>query len=143
MRTFAALLTGGLMIARGAFPATAELANVYPDTDPVQDDWVLEGQVHELGHRPLFPDSQWMQSGFKPWDGHVPCPSEYQGGDCVQMWIRNRTGVDWAEVYYVADPQTSLTNYDERVGNAGLGDALQLARRGIQGPACAHRRRNP
>lgn len=128
MRTFAALLTGGLFIALCAPPVTASLVNVYTDPDPAQDDWTLTGPMHEVGNRQPFDASQWMQSGFQPWDGHVPCPSAYQGGDCIQIWIRNKTSADWTEVYYVADPETSLTNYDEWVGNAGLGDATPAFR---------------
>ena len=38
----------------------------------------------------------------------------------VPIEIRNLTGIDWVEVWYVADKETDLTNYDGLANSAGL-----------------------
>jgi hypothetical protein len=92
--------------------------NVYTVSDPIQDDWLLEGEVEELGWSPPFPIQEWITSSFVT-STHVPCPSEYLGGTNYEVTIINKTTKDWREVYYVSDPETTITNYDEWVGEWG------------------------
>lgn len=89
--------------------------SVVTDPNPLQDDWILEGLVHELGIG--FPEGQELSATVVPWQGHVPCENEYAGTGAVQVRITNLSGFDWPEVYYVCDDMSSCTNLDEMVGN--------------------------
>jgi hypothetical protein len=107
-------------LCAAVLPAQANPLQVYTQNDAVQDDWTLSGGVDELGNKPPFPNDEWIESSVVPWNNHVPCPADYQGGGAVQVRITNRTGIDWYNgVYYVADPETSLSNVDEYVGQVG------------------------
>jgi len=111
----AALIVAALALVASA--AVAEEVSVYTVPDDVQDDWVLDGTVEELGNQPNFPTEEWIGSDEVSWGDHIPCPSEYQAQlPNRQVLITNRTGRDFPHVYYVADPQTGLTNWDEMVG---------------------------
>jgi len=118
-----------------AVPARAHLIQVFVEPDPVQDDWMLPENVHELGIG--FPPEQSIMSIEVPWGGHIPCPSDYEQGISFQVQIQNMTGKDWPEVYYVGDPETLLTNWDERVGQMGfqqLGLAFKIDNVGANTP---------
>jgi hypothetical protein len=100
--------------------AQAVVLQVYTETDPIQDDWAVNGWVHELGTNfpagELISATNWLTT-------YVPCQAEYGGGTNLLVQITNLTGVDWTEVYYVADPETSLSNWDELVGQVGTNPA--------------------
>ncbi len=98
----------------------ARPVEVYQILDPIQDQWVIPGQVHELGFQPPFPLEQSILASSVTWQGHVPCPSEYQGLGAVQISMQNLTGKSWYDVWYVADPETQLSNWDEYVGEIGF-----------------------
>ena len=120
-----------------AMPARALLVQVFVEPDPIQDDWVLPEIVHELGIGLSFHPEQQILAEDVPWLDHIPCPSEYEGHPSVQVRIQNMTGKDWPEVYYVGDPETLLTNWDERVGNVGfpgLGLAFKIDNVGANTP---------
>ena len=87
--------------------------------DPIQDDWELDGWVEELGTTTSFPGDELIDAWDIDWQGHIPCPSEYEGNGAVQVAIQNRTERTFDELYYVSDPETTLTNVDEWVGQVG------------------------
>lgn len=107
-----------------AASAGANPVNVYTVTNPIQDNWAINGLYEELGLQPPFPTGEGISAATVTWGGHVPCPAEYLGGGAVQIRITNLTGSNWTDVYYVADPETSLSNWDELVGQVGFGTGL-------------------
>jgi hypothetical protein len=109
-------------------PAMANLVNVYTSSDPVQDDWTISGEWDEMGTAPAFVAPELLSSYYVGTESYDPCPSEKQQGVNVLIEITNLSAFSYRDVYYVADPETDLTNYDEWVGNAGLGDARKAFR---------------
>ena len=119
-------LTTGLAVATaimlltpmaGAFPV-----RVYSQDGP-QDPLFVQGEVHELGCMMAdFPPDEAIEC-FEWWETTTTaCPDE--PGDDPQMLnmvvqIINRTNTAFQELYYVADPETGLTNFDGFVGNMG------------------------
>jgi len=99
--------------------AKAVEIQVYTEPDPLQDDWVLDGLVHEIG-TVNFPPNELILAYDVTWAGHIPCPYGYLGGGAAQVQIQNLTGRDWYGVYYVGDPETNLSNEDEWVGQIGF-----------------------
>lgn len=81
---------------------------------PEQD--VLRGGIHELGIG--FPLDELIAAVEIPWMGHVPCPTDYTGGPLVQIAIANLSGRDWSGLVYVADPETTLSNFDGFIADA-------------------------
>jgi hypothetical protein len=129
-------LTVGVAMLVSVSPALAEFVDVYTVADPIQDDWALSGEVDELGNQPPFPTQEWITSAQVPWGGHIPCPSEFQTG-AVQVQITNMTGRDIPHLFYVSDPETMLTNWDEYVGQVGDPDpeeAFKIDAVGINTP---------
>ena len=114
-------------------PAGAWPLKIYTLHDPIQDDWSISGWAHELGNEPTFPEDERIESWEVPWGGWIPCPTDYKDGVVVQVAMRNLTGRTFyeGEVYYVADtPETSLSNWDEWVGQVGFapGQAFMIDR---------------
>ncbi|MCU0784225.1 MAG: PEP-CTERM sorting domain-containing protein [Verrucomicrobia bacterium] len=121
----------GIMAAVSAWVTSARAVplEVFQVTDPIQDEWFMPQQVHELGTAG-FPPGELISSLQVSWNNHIPCPKEYLGGGAVQVRITNLTGQDWVNgVWYVADtPETSLSNWDEWVGQFGFapGQAFRI-----------------
>jgi len=116
-------LSAAMMLA--VAPVRASLVDVETLTplDSIQDEWIIQGEVDELGIN--FPSDEKITATTVDWENHIPCPSEYDEDDdgaMVQVAITNLTGRDFTHVYYVADPNTTMTNWDEKVGNAGEDD---------------------
>jgi len=111
-------VVSGCVLCLLASGASGHVVDVYSKPDPIQDDWGLQGDVDELGNQPPFPTQQWITSSSVT-TTFVPCQSEYQGGPNFEITITNNTGKLWPRVYYVADPETAITNYDEWVGQVG------------------------
>jgi hypothetical protein len=101
-------------------PAFAWPLDVYQIQNPIQDNWLIPEQVHELGFNPPFPAGEIISAVQVPWEGHIPCPADYLGGSLVQIQMVNLSGTNWNRVWYVADPETSLSNWDELVGQVGF-----------------------
>jgi hypothetical protein len=101
--------------------------------DGPQDPLYVPMNVHELGNRPLFPDEELILSNFEEHTDHIPCPEldDPQMPNAV-VSITNLTSESWAEVWYVADPETYLTNHDGwingelafKIDNVGLNTPL-------------------
>jgi len=82
---------------------------------------ILEYGLHELGNKPAFPNNEWIDSFSEPTEQRS-CFE--QGNEDLPtlnalVSITNQTGMPWFEVWYVADPETTLTNQDGWV-NGGL-----------------------
>ena len=118
-----AVLAIALFSMSGA--ALANVVTVYTDSNSIQDDWTISGVYDELGPQPTFPADEAMGVGEyeSAVDDNIVCPTDYLGGTNMTVYVTNLTSQSYTDVYYVADPETNLTNWDELVGNAGLGDA--------------------
>jgi hypothetical protein len=92
---------------------------VFTDPDVRQDDWVLNGWMEELGVG--FPTDELIAAQDLGVTQYIPCPVDYSGAGIANVLvdIRNLSGRAWTELYYVADPNTSLSNMDEYVGQVG------------------------
>jgi hypothetical protein len=96
----------------------ANPVEVFTESYSIQDDWILNGWVEELGVG--FPAGEEISAVEVPWGGHIPCSNDWQHGTSVQISISNMTGKAWEHLYYVADTQTELSNWDEGVGDVNL-----------------------
>lgn len=108
--------------------ATANVVTVYTVSDPVQDDWTISGEWDEMGTNPPFTGSEVLSAYYIGEVEYDPCPNEKEDGVNVLVYMVNNSTFYYYDVYYVADPETDLTNYDEWVGNAGMGDAKKAFR---------------
>jgi hypothetical protein len=100
--------------------ALAHEVSVYTVTDPVQDDWTIGGIWDEIGLKPPFDPNEELTSSWYEDPDLIPCPSENtSGGVHAVVSITNLTGKWVNPPYYVADPETDLTNWDEWVGQVG------------------------
>jgi len=110
-------------------PVQADPVQVATDTDPIQDDWSISGWVEELSTNPWESPNQLISSAEVTWEGHIPCPGEYESGGAVQVRIQNLTGRYFKKLYYVGDVnsdgtlQTTFTNWDEMVADLSTGPA--------------------
>ncbi len=59
--------------------------------DPVQDDWEIFGPYEELVVG-IADTNELISSWLETWDGHIPCPVEYDGNpdDMYQVAISNQ-----------------------------------------------------
>ena len=60
-----------------ASTASAHVVDVYSEPNVIQDNWALDGIVHELGNKPPFPDDEWITSGSVV-TTFIPCPTDYE-----------------------------------------------------------------
>ena len=82
-------------------PAAALM--VGPDIFDTTDNDVLSmghGQIHELGSGPVFPANE------------IIGPDSADNGDHWLVSIINFTQIDWSNLVYVADPETSIDDPD-------------------------------
>ncbi|HOX40380.1 MAG TPA: PEP-CTERM sorting domain-containing protein [Candidatus Brocadiia bacterium] len=107
--------------------------------DGPQDVLIVPQEVVELGVWPPFPPFEAI-SPF--WFGSTDTTSCFDGSDLPGVpnqlvQIINATGTPWTELWYVADPETTITNFDGWVGNLGMGDyeeAFRIDSVGINRP---------
>ncbi len=101
--------------------------------DGPQDTLYVPRNVHELGNPLLFPDEELILSSDEGITEHRPCPElDNPQFPNVVVSITNLTNERWAELWYVADPQTYLTNHDGwvngelafKIDNIGLNTPL-------------------
>jgi hypothetical protein len=106
--------------------ALADPVQVITEQSTLQDDWALEGWVEELSTAPHNRIRQLINSVQVHWNGHIPCPQDYQAeqaGITVQVAITNMTTRYFDNLYYVGDvhdqpiPETTFTNVDEWVAD--------------------------
>ncbi len=122
------LLAATVTLCLLARVATANVVTVYTVSDPVQDDWTISGEWDEVGTNPPFTGSEVLSAYYIGTEEYDPCPNEKEDGVNVLVYMVNNSTFYYYDVYYVADPETDLTNYDEWVGNAGMGDAKKAFR---------------
>ena len=121
MKRFFALLSCSVFLFLLAPPVQGHLVDVGSLLVDGQDNNFVEGVVHELGNQPPFPDDEWIDSGWQETD-YRPCPENPDDLVIanVEIWITNRTERSWTGLQYVADPETSLQNYDDYRVNGQL-----------------------
>ncbi|UCD74509.1 MAG: hypothetical protein JSV91_12065 [Phycisphaerales bacterium] len=129
MRALTMTILAASVVAIGAnTSAVAYPVEVY-SVDGPQDPLSIEGFVHELGNLPPFPTDEWILSSVEEtwetacWDGmdDPDFPNQL-------VTITNMTNIAWFDLHYVVDPETTITNFDGWIGNAGLGDAIDAFR---------------
>ena len=91
--------------------------------------------VHELGVNPptggSFPQNEEI-SATDTLTEEISCPENYNPSfGSVLVSITNLTGIAWKDLWYVADPETSLTNDDGWI-NGGL--AFKIDKVGLNTP---------
>lgn len=96
---------------------------VVESQDGPQDPLFIEGDVHELGD--LFPPEELIESTWA-YTEERSCFEEGTDDPTISnimVTMTNLTTTFWYDVHYVADPETTITNFDGWIGNAGLADA--------------------
>ena len=115
MKRFTIVCAVALILAVSGTAQAVPVTVLYVDAG-IQDPLSGPEFVHELGNG--FPPGELILSLDVPWMQHIPCPVNYAGtGAMVQVAITNMTGLKWTDVWYVADPETSLTNDDGWINN--------------------------
>jgi len=125
MKRALALLAIALELALWVSPAVANPVNVYSQDGP-QDPLFVEGLVEELGD--FFPvDELIISKELEPTE-ETACTEE-PGDDPkipnVVVQIKNATNRTFPALYYVADPETTISNFDGWIGNVACGDQQQ------------------
>ncbi len=119
------ILAGGLAAVLGALApaltASAVPVSVDPSNSANCDVLSVPTEVHELGQGSAsapsgpFPDQeQILTSLVSPFTNAC----DFTVDPTTQVAITNLTGSDWEEVWYVADPETSIVNFDGFVNGA-------------------------
>lgn len=102
--------------------AMANPVNVYFVQGP-QDQGGPFGRWDELGVN--FPPNELISTTYVGTTSQTSCPlapGDNPNIPNVLVSMTNLTKFSFYEPWYVADPETSITNYDGWVGNAGLND---------------------
>lgn len=134
MKRLSHILVSAIMLSTLS-TVLANPVQVYTDPDVRQDDWTLNGWMEELGAG--FPLDELISTQDLGTTSYIPCPVDYAGGVNYLVDIRNLTGRIWTELYYVADPNTFLSNMDEyvgQVGTSGFGLAFKIDAFGLNTP---------
>lgn len=85
---------------------------VHIDT-PQCDTLFIPDDVHELGDASVFPSNEALFATNLGQTSGSACPnSDDPAVPNVVVDIRNLSGIAWEEVWYVADPETTISNYD-------------------------------
>jgi hypothetical protein len=99
-----------------AISGTAQAILVFPTWDDggQQDPLFVPEAVHELGNQPPFPTPEWITSLTVGPTQYRPCLQNEDDTAIpnVVVSITNMTGSAWEDLWYVADPETTLTNDD-------------------------------
>jgi len=114
-----------------AIPASAMPTDVSFQDGP-QDPLVVPPVVDELGWAPPFPPDEEIISQDTPTE-ETAC---FDGSDDPAVLnqlvtMTNLTGQTWVEVWYVADPETSITNFDGWINGE---EAFKIDNVGINRP---------
>jgi hypothetical protein len=132
-RNFLQLVTTAASSLLFAASAVAIPMQVTSQDDPMCCDTLLVPiNVHELGiPTPPFPQDEKIaaQDSFTPF---IACPPHATGIASTLVSMTNLTGIDWKDVWYVADtPDTRISNRDGFVNGA---DAFKIDHVGINTP---------
>ena len=123
MKTLRVIVVLGCM-ASFILPASARVNGVWIDNYPTgigQDPLGIQGDIQELGNSDLFPPDKFIYADSGVTD-YRPC---WQNPDDLQIpnaevTITNLTERSWWDLHYVAEPETSLQNYDQSLLNGCL-----------------------
>ena len=88
-----------------------------PDCDPL----FIPTDVHEIGNFVEFPPDEALDATIIGPAPIIPCP--LNNDDLlpdILVDIRNMTGKVWQEVWYVADDETTITNFDGEANEVGF-----------------------
>lgn len=124
MRTSTMALALAVGLAMACASAMANPVKVYSVQGP-QDVTFPTGWWDELGIG--FPANELISTqnlGTTTLTSCVVGPGDNPGIPNVLVSMTNLTNRSFYEPWYVADPETTITNYDGWIGNAGLGDHL-------------------
>lgn len=85
---------------------------VHNDT-PQCDTLFIPTDVHEIGDFMVFPSDESLFATSLGQQSPGPCvqTDDLNTPDEI-VEIRNLSGIDWLEVWYVANPETTITNFD-------------------------------
>lgn len=107
-----------LMLASQVQAVPTPMIHIDPpgDCDPL----FIPDNVHEIGDFSEFPSDEALASANLGPAPVAPCPilNDPTTPDVI-IDIRNLSGIDWYEVWYVADQETTITNFDGEA-NHGL-----------------------
>jgi hypothetical protein len=109
MRTQFALGASFLLISAGAAMAFP-VKGTYVD-GPDCDNHGPQVFQDELGEQPLFPLDELIQADATLFPDPV-CPPTDLGLPNALIIMTNLSGRDWTDLFYVADPDTNITNVD-------------------------------
>ncbi len=86
-----------------------------PNCDPL----FIPTDVHEVGDVAVFPsDEALFSTNLGPTSVSACLASDDPTVPNVVVDIRNLSGIVWEEVWYVADPETTISNYDGEANQA-------------------------
>ena len=129
---FAWVLAG----SASAVPVSVTHSNLAGPCDPLS----VPDNVHELGLGPSsggpFPTNEEIAASDIPISGDLACVMSFAN---PLVTMTNLTGTDWEDVWYVADPETTILNFDGLVSSVPYAAATGAARfpqhrlRGLQG----------
>ena len=113
--TLAALLAA---VSSQAYAVPTQMVHIdTPQCDPL----FIPDDVHEIGDVAVFPSDEALFSTFLNQTSASACPaSDDPTVPNVVVDIRNLSGIVWEEVWYVADPDTTISNYDGEANDAGF-----------------------
>lgn len=120
--TTQAAFVAASLVALFAVNALALPVNVVhvdtPDCDPL---FIPKEGVHEIGHFSIFPMDESLDSFDQGPSNFAPCPPSNNTAipDPI-VEVRNLSGRDWLEVWYVADQETTITNFDGEADDAAF-----------------------
>ena len=96
--------------------ATQTLASptkIVHNNTPQCDFLFIPDDVEELGEFSVFPADEALSAADLGHTPVIPCPSTNLSNlPEIVVDIRNLSGRAWSEVWYVADPETTVTNFD-------------------------------
>ena len=98
------------VVASQAYAVPTKMAHIdTPQCDPL----FIPENVHEIGDVAVFPADEALFSTTLSTTSASACPlSDDPAVPNVIVDIRNLSGIVWEEVWYVADSETTISNYD-------------------------------
>ncbi len=135
-----AVFSVGVLMAFAMFVSHvgALSVNIVAENLPEQDVLDLQGDTHELGDL-VFPPDELIQSTWVETEqtSCIEFPPDNPNIHNVLVTMTNLTTKTWCHVHYVADLETTITNFDGRIGNLGQQDlclAFKIDKQGVNTP---------
>lgn len=112
-----------------AGPAMASPAKVVHINTPQCDDLFIPFEVDEIGDFLEFPPDEALAHFDRGLTADPSCPAHDQTFiPNVLVEIRNLTGKAWTDVWYVADQETTITNFDGEANASGFAPVQEAFR---------------